>query len=116
MLLMQMTMPHRGLDWCCRRLAGEDKARVFATDTVLTTLMCAARSVYSWDVVVTRAGMLRAIMCIGSNELAFPCLWSPAAPPDGLQKTQALAFDLDVNPTNSGAAWQRPLVTACYTS
>ena len=40
----------------CRRLAGEDKARVFATDTVLTTLMCAARSVYSWDVVVTRAG------------------------------------------------------------
>ena len=40
----------------CRQLAGEDKARVFATDTVLTTLMCAARSVYSWDVVVTRAG------------------------------------------------------------
>ena len=29
---------------------------MFATDTVLTTLMCAARSVYSWDVVVTRAG------------------------------------------------------------
>ena len=31
---------------------------MFATDTVLTTLMCAARSVYSWDVVVTRAGAI----------------------------------------------------------
>ena len=49
-------MPHSNICCMCRRLAGEDKARVFATDTVLTTLMCAARSVYSWDVVVTRAG------------------------------------------------------------
>ncbi|KAL5715467.1 Eukaryotic translation initiation factor 3 subunit D [Ranunculus cassubicifolius] len=39
-----------------RRLAEEDKARVFATDGVLSTLMCAARSVYSWDIVVDRVG------------------------------------------------------------
>lgn len=39
-----------------RRLAGEDVARVFITDSLLTTLMCAPRSVYSWDIVVTRAG------------------------------------------------------------
>ncbi|OMO65217.1 Eukaryotic translation initiation factor 3, subunit 7 [Corchorus olitorius] len=39
-----------------RRLANEDKATVFATDTILATLMCATRSVYSWDIVVQRVG------------------------------------------------------------
>ncbi|KAJ8534893.1 hypothetical protein K7X08_016621 [Anisodus acutangulus] len=39
-----------------RRLANEDKATVFATDTILSTLMCASRSVYSWDIVVQRVG------------------------------------------------------------
>ncbi|KAI4304370.1 hypothetical protein MLD38_039891 [Melastoma candidum] len=39
-----------------RRLANEDKATVFATDSILSTLMCAPRSVYSWDIVVQRVG------------------------------------------------------------
>lgn len=39
-----------------RKLAAEDKARVFITDTILTCLMCVKSSVYSWDVVITRAG------------------------------------------------------------
>ncbi|KAJ6724998.1 EUKARYOTIC TRANSLATION INITIATION FACTOR 3 SUBUNIT 7 [Salix viminalis] len=39
-----------------RRLASEDKATVFATDNILATLMCATRSVYSWDIVVQRVG------------------------------------------------------------
>jgi translation initiation factor 3 subunit D len=39
-----------------RDLASQDKARVFVTDSILTTIMCAAKSVYSWDVVVTRVG------------------------------------------------------------
>eukprot|EP00262_Sarcandra_glabra_P013678 TRINITY_DN385_c0_g1_i2.p1 TRINITY_DN385_c0_g1~~TRINITY_DN385_c0_g1_i2.p1 ORF type:complete len:569 (+),score=73.32 TRINITY_DN385_c0_g1_i2:198-1904(+) len=39
-----------------RRLANEDKAAVFATDSILSTLMCAPRSVYSWDIVVQRVG------------------------------------------------------------
>lgn len=30
------------------------KARVFATDAVLAQIMCASRSVYSWDVVITK--------------------------------------------------------------
>jgi translation initiation factor 3 subunit D len=29
---------------------------VFVTDTILTTIMCAAKSVYSWDIVVTKVG------------------------------------------------------------
>lgn len=40
----------------CRRLASEDQASVFMTDVLLTSLMCAPRSVYSWDIVVTKAG------------------------------------------------------------
>ncbi|GBG75392.1 hypothetical protein CBR_g20021 [Chara braunii] len=39
-----------------RRLASEDIGSVFATDAILSTLMCATRSVYSWDVVVQRVG------------------------------------------------------------
>ncbi|ERN01129.1 hypothetical protein AMTRI_Chr03g52710 [Amborella trichopoda] len=39
-----------------RRLANEDRATVFATDAILATLMCAPRSVYSWDIVVQRVG------------------------------------------------------------
>nr|GMD06833.1 eukaryotic translation initiation factor 3 subunit D-like [Ipomoea batatas] len=39
-----------------RRLANEDKATVFATDTILSTLMCAPRSVYSWDIVIQKVG------------------------------------------------------------
>lgn len=39
-----------------RNLASEDAGRVFVTDSILTTIMCAAKSVYSWDVVVTRVG------------------------------------------------------------
>ena len=30
--------------------------RVFATDALITTLMCATRSVYSWDIIVERQG------------------------------------------------------------
>ncbi|KAG9457447.1 hypothetical protein H6P81_001955 [Aristolochia fimbriata] len=39
-----------------QRLANEDKATVFATDTILSTLMCAPRSVYSWDIVIQKVG------------------------------------------------------------
>ena len=34
----------------------EATTRVFATDAVLAALMCAPRSVYSWDIVITRDG------------------------------------------------------------
>ncbi|XP_074574481.1 eukaryotic translation initiation factor 3 subunit D-like [Curcuma longa] len=39
-----------------RRLAADDKATVFATDVILSALMCAPRSVYSWDIVIQRVG------------------------------------------------------------
>lgn len=39
-----------------RDLAAKGTGRVFATDSVLSTLMCMRSSVYSWDIVATRKG------------------------------------------------------------
>ncbi|KZM24484.1 translation initiation factor [Ascochyta rabiei] len=39
-----------------KELADKDEATVFATDNVLSMLMCATKSVYSWDLVFTKRG------------------------------------------------------------
>ncbi|KAK9471722.1 eukaryotic translation initiation factor 3 subunit D [Dipodascopsis tothii] len=39
-----------------QQLASNDQARVFATDSILSMIMCAPRSVYPWDIVVVREG------------------------------------------------------------
>ena len=39
-----------------KKISSEGKARVFFTDSVLTALMCTQRSVYSWDMIITRKG------------------------------------------------------------
>ena len=36
-------------------LAEKDAATIFATDNILSMLMCAPRSVYSWDIVITKS-------------------------------------------------------------
>merc|ERR1739844_714255 len=45
---------------CCGTMEYYDKAydrvNVFATDTILATLMCCTRSAYSWDIVVQKIG------------------------------------------------------------
>lgn len=38
----------------CRKMATENQAKVFATDNILTTLMCMKSSKYSWDLIVTK--------------------------------------------------------------
>lgn len=40
----------------CSRLAVERAGDVFMTDDVLATLMCAPRSTYPWDIVITKRG------------------------------------------------------------
>lgn len=37
-----------------RKLASEGAAKVFATDTILTTIMCMKSSKYSWDLIVSK--------------------------------------------------------------
>lgn len=39
-----------------QELAEKDEATIFATDNILSMLMCAPRSVYSWDIVIVRQG------------------------------------------------------------
>ncbi|KAF2860847.1 eukaryotic translation initiation factor 3 subunit D [Piedraia hortae CBS 480.64] len=39
-----------------QELAERDEATVFATDNILSMLMCAPRSVYSWDIVMVKQG------------------------------------------------------------
>ena len=39
-----------------QELAEKDEATIFATDNILSILMCAPRSIYSWDLVITRHG------------------------------------------------------------
>jgi translation initiation factor 3 subunit D len=39
-----------------QELADKDEGTIFATDTILSLLMCAPRSVYSWDLVLTKHG------------------------------------------------------------
>lgn len=39
-----------------QELADKGEARIFATDTILSMLMCSTRSIYPWDIVITRQG------------------------------------------------------------
>lgn len=39
-----------------QELADKDEATIFATDSILSMLMCAIKSVYSWDLVISRRG------------------------------------------------------------
>jgi translation initiation factor 3 subunit D len=39
-----------------QELAEKDEATIFATDSVLSMLMCSPRSVYPWDIVITKQG------------------------------------------------------------
>jgi translation initiation factor 3 subunit D len=39
-----------------QELAEKDEATIFATDNILSMLMCAPRSVYSWDIIIVKHG------------------------------------------------------------
>jgi translation initiation factor 3 subunit D len=39
-----------------QELAEKDEATIFATDSILSMLMCAPRSMYPWDIVIVRQG------------------------------------------------------------
>lgn len=48
--------PTASEDPVIQQLAEKDEAHIFATDSVLSMLMCAPRSVNSWDIVILRQG------------------------------------------------------------
>lgn len=69
-----------------RRLAEAREANVFMTDDVLSALMCAPRSTYPWDLVVTRSGDTLIFDKRTNSSLDFLTVrgWRPA---DGLGGT-----------------------------
>ncbi|GAA5861951.1 hypothetical protein JCM5296_000488 [Sporobolomyces johnsonii] len=48
--------PSTSDDPVIQELAAKDKAQIFVTDSIISMLMCAQRSVYPWDIVLTREG------------------------------------------------------------
>jgi len=48
--------PTTSEDPVIQQLAEKDEAQIFATDSILSMLMCAPRSVNSWDIVIVRQG------------------------------------------------------------
>ena len=45
------------VSYCFRfQFASKNRAKIFATDNILSLLMCATRSVYPWDIVIVREG------------------------------------------------------------
>lgn len=46
--------PTTSKDPVMQKFAAEGRAQIFATDTIIATLMCAPRATYSWDIVVTK--------------------------------------------------------------
>ncbi|BFZ62063.1 hypothetical protein YB2330_003142 [Saitoella coloradoensis] len=48
--------PTTSVDPVVQQLANEGKANVFATDSIISMLMCAPRSVYPWDIVLVKEG------------------------------------------------------------
>ncbi|POW08659.1 hypothetical protein PSTT_07389 [Puccinia striiformis] len=48
--------PTASEDPIIQELAAQNKAQVFTTDSVLSLLMCATRSVYPWDIVIIKEG------------------------------------------------------------
>ncbi|KAK1758266.1 hypothetical protein QBC47DRAFT_450506 [Echria macrotheca] len=83
-----------------QELAEKDEATIFATDNILSMLMCATRSVYSWDIVIVRQGNKifldkrdnAALDMVTVNENAADApLEASEGSKDGINQPQALA-------------------------
>ncbi|GAA5937996.1 hypothetical protein JCM3775_002423 [Rhodotorula graminis] len=79
--------------------AAKDKARVFVTDSILSMLMTAQRSVYPWDIVITRDGDKLFIDKRDGGPFDYPSVNENAADPplendkDTLNSPSALSLE-----------------------
>ncbi|GAA5892060.1 hypothetical protein JCM8208_001423 [Rhodotorula glutinis] len=79
--------------------AAKDKARVFITDSILSMLMTAQRSVYPWDIVITRDGDKLFIDKRDGGPFDYPSVNENAADPplendkDTLNSPSALSLE-----------------------
>ncbi|GAA6008577.1 hypothetical protein JCM11491_003354 [Sporobolomyces phaffii] len=80
-------------------LAAKDRARVFVTDSIISMLMVAGRSVYPWDIVLTREGDKLFMDKREGGPLDYPSVNENAADPplenekDTLNSPSALSLE-----------------------
>ncbi|GAA5894782.1 eukaryotic translation initiation factor 3 subunit D [Sporobolomyces salmoneus] len=80
-------------------LAAKDRARIFVTDSIISMLMVAGRSVYPWDIVLTREGDKLFMDKREGGPLDYPSVNENAADPplenekDGLNSPSALSLE-----------------------
>ncbi|KAH0608423.1 uncharacterized protein H6S33_001557 [Morchella sextelata] len=94
--------PTTSEDPVIQQLAEKDEATIFATDSVLSMLMCAPRSIYPWDIVIIREGNKLYIDKREGSQLDFVSVNENAADPplevaegnkDSINSPQALSME-----------------------
>ncbi|BGP37008.1 hypothetical protein JCM10450v2_000919 [Rhodotorula kratochvilovae] len=93
-----------------QELAAKDKARVFVTDSILSMLMTAQRSVYPWDIVITRDGDKLFIDKRDGGPFDYPSVNENAADPPLENEKESLnspaALSLEATYINQNFAFQ----------
>ena len=94
--------PTTSEDPVIQQLAEKDEATIFATDSILSMLMCAPRSVYPWDIVIVREGNKLFFDKRDGSQLDFVSVNENAADPpletsegnkDSINAPQALSME-----------------------
>lgn len=91
----------------CRKLASEGQATVFATDSILTTIMCMRSSRYSWDLLVSKnngkVGLSKLLNGLtSSNSWSLTAALLSATSP-GLSNPANVLYSLLCEPRRTGA-------------
>lgn len=84
-----------------QELADKDEATIFATESILAMLMCAPRSINSWDIVITRRGNkvfldkrdTSGLEYVTVNENAIDPPMEPTDGKESINSPNALAFE-----------------------
>ncbi|GAA6062290.1 hypothetical protein JCM10212_004378 [Sporobolomyces blumeae] len=91
--------PSTSDDPIIQELAAKDRAQIFVTDSIISTIMCAQRSVYPWDIVLTREGDKLFMDKREGGPLDYPSVNENAADPplenekDTLNSPSALSLE-----------------------
>ncbi|GAA5903467.1 hypothetical protein JCM6882_006555 [Rhodosporidiobolus microsporus] len=102
--------PSTSDDPVIQELAAKDKAQIFVTDSIISMLMTAQRSVYPWDIVLTREGDKLFFDKREGGPFDYPSVNENAADPPAENDKDALnapaALSLEATYVNQNFAFQ----------
>ncbi|GAA5971465.1 hypothetical protein JCM11641_008363 [Rhodosporidiobolus odoratus] len=102
--------PSTSDDPVIQELAGKDRAQIFVTDSILSMLMTAQRSVYPWDLVLTREGDKLFFDKREGGPFDYPSVNENAADPPAEDAKESLntpaALSLEATYVNQNFAFQ----------